>query len=169
MIFVFVKTYGKQSIWMIIALILCVTVADKIASGVLKETVCRLRPSQNPDLDGLIHLVNGYRSGLYGFASSHAANSFALAALSALFLRNKFFVCLVTIWAVINCYSRMYLGVHYPLDILAGAFIGTIISFLIYFIYKKIFKNFEPKEISNCIVLIPFGVWVLSVLMMMIM
>jgi len=168
LIFVFVKNYGKQSLWIIIALILCVTIADQIASGILKDTVQRLRPSRNPDLEGLVHLVKDYKGGKYGFASSHAANSFALATLSALFLRNRFFILLIMVWAVINSYSRIYLGVHYPLDILAGIFIGAGISFLLYFIYGKIFKKFQQKTISNKITLIPACTWGVTVLLLMI-
>ena len=167
-LFLLVKNYGKQSVWMILALILCVTIADQIASGILKEAVGRLRPSRNPDFEGLVHLVNNYTGGRYGFASSHAANSFALAVLSALFLRNKYFTSLVIVWAVINCYSRIYLGVHYPLDILAGAFIGTAASFLLYFIHGKIFKKFQLKPISTRMVLIPTCVWGITVLCFMI-
>ena len=91
----------------------------------------RLRPSNlsNP-LSELTHIVNGYRGGSYGFPSCHAANSFALAVFAATMLRQRSFTIFILLWAVINCYSRVYLGVHYPGDLLVGAIIGSLIGYL---------------------------------------
>ena len=107
-----------------------VGLADFIASGILKEWVARPRPTRVPELEGVLHLVNGYRSGQYGFVSSHAANTMACALLFSLIWRKKITTSLLMLWVAANCYSRMYLGVHYPLDILGGLMVGALTALL---------------------------------------
>ncbi len=118
---------------MIVVIALAVGAADFIASGILKDWVARPRPSRVPELEGVLHLVNGYRSGRYGFVSSHAANTMACALLFSLIWRNKIATCGLMLWVAANCYSRMYLGVHYPLDILGGLFVGVMVALLGYY------------------------------------
>ena len=113
---------------MIVVIALAVGAADFIASGILKEWVARPRPSRVPELAGVLHLVNGYKSGRYGFVSSHAANTMACALLFSLIWRNKITTCGLMLWVAANCYSRMYLGVHYPLDILGGLTVGALVA-----------------------------------------
>ncbi len=113
---------------MIVVIALAVGAADFIASGILKEWVARPRPSRVPELEGVLHLVNGYKSGRYGFVSSHAANTMACALLFSLIWRNKIATCGLMLWVAANCYSRMYLGVHYPLDILGGLTVGALVA-----------------------------------------
>ena len=109
---------------MIVVIAMAVGAADFIASGILKELVARPRPTRVPELEGVLHLVNNYRSGQYGFVSSHAANTMACALLFSLIWRKKITTSLLMLWVAANCYSRMYLGVHYPLDILGGLIVG---------------------------------------------
>ena len=109
-----------------------VGVSDFVSSGIIKPWVCRLRPTHEPELAGLIHLVNGYTGGLYGFVSSHAANTMACALLFALLYRNKYATVGLMLWVALNCYSRMYLGVHYPADIIGGLAIGALMATLTY-------------------------------------
>ena len=113
---------------MIVVIALAVGAADFIASGILKEWVARPRPTRVPELEGVLHLVNGYKSGRYGFVSSHAANTMACALLFSLIWRNKIATCGLMLWVAANCYSRMYLGVHYPLDILGGLTVGALVA-----------------------------------------
>ena len=113
---------------MIVAIGLAVGAADFIASGILKDWVARPRPSRVPELEGVLHLVNGYKSGRYGFVSSHAANTMAVALLFSLIWRNKIATCGLMLWVAANCYSRMYLGVHYPTDILGGLIVGSLVA-----------------------------------------
>ena len=126
--------------------------ADFITSGLMKKSICRLRPTHS-DLASLIHLVNGYKGGMYGFPSSHAANCWAVATSFIVIYRSLLpqvlasrsrivLPCLLVIcYALINCYSRMYLGVHYPLDILCGTVIGVLLGLG----FGTIFKIFLPK------------------------
>ena len=117
---------------MILVIAAAVGLADFIASGILKELVARPRPTRVPELEGVLHLVNGYRSGRFGFVSSHAANTMACALLFSLIWRNKIATCGLMLWVAMNCYSRMYLGVHYPLDIMGGLVVGSLVAVAAY-------------------------------------
>ena len=117
---------------MIVMIALAVGAADFIASGILKDLVARPRPTRVPELEGVLHLVNGYRSGQYGFVSSHAANTMACGLLFSLIWRNKIATVGLMLWVAMNCYSRMYLGVHYPSDILGGLMVGVLMAVVAY-------------------------------------
>ncbi len=122
---------------MIVVIALAVGAADFIASGILKDLVARPRPTRVPELEGVLHLVNGYKSGRYGFVSSHAANTMACALLFSLIWRNKIATCGLMLWVAANCYSRMYLGVHYPTDILGGLMVGTLTALVGYWVLRR--------------------------------
>jgi undecaprenyl-diphosphatase len=95
-------------------------------------------------------LVNNRKAGLYGFVSSHATNTVGFAILSSLIIRNKLYSISVLLWASIVCYSRIYLGVHFPLDIIGGALLGTIIAVFLYSVYSQTFlKKYKHIEIEN--------------------
>ena len=115
-------------VMMIVVIGLAVGAADFIASGILKDLVARPRPTRVLELEGVLHLVNDYRSGQYGFVSSHAANTMAVALLFSLIWRNKIATFGLMLWVAANCYSRMYLGVHYPTDILGGLIVGSLVA-----------------------------------------
>ena len=123
---------------MIIVIGLAVGAADFIASGILKDWVARPRPSRVPELEGVLHLVNGYKSGRYGFVSSHAANTMACGLLFSLIWRKKITTCCLMLWVAANCYSRMYLGVHYPLDILGGLIVGALVAWAAFVMLKSL-------------------------------
>lgn len=121
----------KAVLLMLVGFGIAVGLSDWTCSGILKPLVCRLRPTHEPALDPL-YLVNNYIGGNYGFCSSHAANTLSCALLFSLLFRNKIAsVCLMT-WVALNCYSRMYLGVHYPSDIIVGLLIGSLWAVLVY-------------------------------------
>ena len=122
---------------MIVVIGLAVGAADFIASGILKDWVARPRPSRVPELEGVLHLVNGYKSGQYGFVSSHAANTMVCALLFSMIWRNKIATVGLMLWVAANCYSRMYLGVHYPLDILGGLMVGCLVAMAAYVLLWK--------------------------------
>ena len=123
---------------MIIVIGLAVGAADFIASGILKDGVARPRPSRVPELEGVLHLVNGYKSGRYGFVSSHAANTMACGLLFSLIWRKKITTCGLMLWVAANCYSRMYLGVHYPLDILGGLIVGALVAWVAFVMLRSL-------------------------------
>lgn len=112
---------------------LAIFLADQTSASLLRPLFERMRPANpNNPLSELVHTVNDYRGGRYGFPSSHAANTFALAAITSLIFRRWKFAIIVYLWALIICYSRIYLGVHYPGDILGGLVIGTLFGCLCY-------------------------------------
>ncbi|MFN8356063.1 MAG: phosphatase PAP2 family protein [Spirosomataceae bacterium] len=118
----------KRTLFLIPLLVLAITLADQFSSALLKPLVARLRPCHDLSLQALVHLT-GDCGGQYGFASSHAANSFALAAMLYLLFRKRWrWTVYLFVWAIVVSYSRIYVGVHYPLDVIAGAGIGTLIS-----------------------------------------
>ena len=135
-----VKWLQRFPAWLVILLVLCLTVgaADFIASGILKDWVARPRPSRVPELEGVLHLVNGYKSGRYGFVSSHAANTMACGLLFSLIWRKKITTCGIMLWVAANCYSRMYLGVHYPLDILGGLIVGALVAWAAFVMLRSL-------------------------------
>lgn len=119
----------RQAIIMLVTVGLVITLSDQICATLIRPYVQRLRPSnlENP-LSVFVHIVDGHRGGSYGFPSCHAANSFALAVFMSLVLRSRRFVNAIMAWAIVNSYSRIYLGVHYPGDLLVGAAIGSMIA-----------------------------------------
>ena len=124
-------------------LALTVLVADQVSSGLIKHLVERLRPTHDPSLENAVHVINGYRGGLYGFVSSHAANFFAVSTLVALVMRHRVVTLGLFTWAVLQCYSRVYLGVHYPGDILGGIVVGVLAGLLVWFLMRWIERRWH--------------------------
>lgn len=154
-IFIIIKTKKQEAAWILLGMIITIVLADQISSSLLKELVGRLRPSHEPTLSGLVHLVDGYKGGQFGFVSSHAANSFAFALFSSLVFKNRIYALIIFLWAIVNAYSRIYLGVHYPGDIIGGMIVGFIAVWFVYAFLKKyqpiIFKSnkYKPKFIKR--------------------
>ena len=166
-LYLVIKHWKKEAIWVIMAIVLCIVISDQVASGVLKHMVKRLRPSHVQELKDLVHLVKGYSGGLYGFASSHAANAFGFAMLSSLLFKRKYYTYSIFAWAVITAYSRIYLGVHYPLDVIGGITIGVLAAFACYWMIVKFRPNLiEEKNdtIEKSILMVPILVMGLSFL-----
>ena len=129
----------RKGLLMVLGLAIVAGLSDYVASGIIKPFVCRLRPTHEPALEGLVHIVNGYTGGLYGFVSSHAANTFSVALLFALFWQQKnSHGWWLLVYAGLNCYSRMYLGVHYPGDILGGLLVGGAMALLVFWGYRLV-------------------------------
>ena len=133
----------RHALLTVAMLVLAFVLADQISSGLIKHLVERLRPSQDPSLDNMIHIVNNYRGGKFGFVSSHAANSFAAATLIALVMRHKAVTFSLFSWAVLQCYSRVYLGVHYPGDILGGMVVGILVGCLVWCLMRWLQRRFN--------------------------
>ena len=131
--------YGRRARLLIPLLALSVALADGISSRFFKPYFARLRPCHDPDLSATLNLVNGC-GGQFGFISSHAANSFALAVFVALVLPRRYRVAkwMLFIWASLVSYSRMYLAAHFPSDVLAGALLGSGLAWLCAWAYQRL-------------------------------
>ena len=137
------KHYGKRAWILILMAGLAVTISDLTVVHLFKNVLLRLRPCHEPSLAGIVHLVNDHCGGKYGFVSSHAANSFALATFLSLLLGKKirYFTLLIILWAVLLSYSRIYLGVHYPGDVIAGAIWGAGIGAAVFSVFSMLFRR----------------------------
>jgi undecaprenyl-diphosphatase len=145
--------YRRKFLVILIFIILAATLSDQ-SSVLIKNIVLRLRPCHQPSLEGIVHLVNGECGGLYGFVSSHATNSFDVALLSLLFIKKRWYTISIILWACVIGYSRIYLGVHYPGDVICGSILGAFIGWSMYQLYiltdKTILINkpyFNPTSI----------------------
>lgn len=150
LIFLIFRTKQVHSWGALLTLILVIAWADGITSHVMKPYFQRLRPTHEPAIQEQVYIVNDYRGGQYSFASGHAANSFGVACILWLLFRGIWtYVGFMFLWAALVSYSRIYLGVHYPLDILVGAGVGILGARLGYLFYRYIFeKNKIPLNLS---------------------
>ena len=138
-LYVMIRNYPPKVILTTLAAIgLLVLLCDQTASGLLKPLVGRLRPSNedNP-LSPMVHIVQGYRGGRYGFPSSHASNTWGISLFAIYLVRRRLLTCLLLAWTILTCYTRMYLGVHYFGDILVGSLIGIIYATVVYLLYRR--------------------------------
>ena len=135
------RKWGVRSLYVVAGIALCILLSDQISSSLLKPLVARLRPTHNPEIADLIHTVNGYRGGRYGFVSSHAANAAIFVTFTALVFRNRLYTILLSLWAFLTAYSRVYLGVHYVGDVLCGALIGVLVGMGVYFVLKPLLSK----------------------------
>lgn len=136
------NNYYTETLSIVLALVVAFVLADQISSGFFKPVFHRFRPTHDPAIMETVRVVNGYRGGLYGFVSSHAANSFAAVTFCILLFRNRLTGFLLVLWAVVNCYSRMYLGVHFPGDIICGMIVGILSGSVAYLFYVFMKRKF---------------------------
>jgi undecaprenyl-diphosphatase len=142
---IIIRKYRWQSVWILLAVIVLITMSDQIAN-LLKSGVKRFRPCKDPEIGYLVHLVNNYCRSSFGFVSGHAANSFALATFISLLFRKKWVTTGFVIWAILVSYSRIYLGVHYPGDVLGGALLGIILGWAVYFALQQLVLKSKAKK-----------------------
>jgi undecaprenyl-diphosphatase len=138
----------KVALSFLIAIALIIALSDMTCAKVIRPFAERLRPAniENP-ISHMVHIVENYRGGAYGFPSCHAANSFAFVTFLAMIIKNRLLLAFAFSWAVVNCYSRIYLGVHYTGDIIVGALVGSIIAWLVVTATRKIVtEKFEYNQ-----------------------
>lgn len=131
------KKKWRESILILLAIVLVVTFCDQFASHVCKPIFTRFRPTHHPDFMDQVKTVFDYRGGKYGFISSHAANAFGFATFMSLLFRYWLFTWTIFLWAALTAYTRVYLGVHFISDIVPGAIAGVFFGWLVYWLYVK--------------------------------
>ncbi len=142
-LFVMFRNYPRRAaVTCLVAIIAIIVLCDQTASGIIKPLAERLRPSNpaNP-ISPLVNIVKGYRGGPYGFPSSHAANSWGMAFFAMYLVRNAKLNTMLMLWAAVVSYSRIYMGVHYPGDIMVGISIGFVYATLCYAILLRADKQ----------------------------
>lgn len=133
------KIGGKQTLYLLLFIAVLIAFTDQ-TTNLFKSTFQRLRPCNNPEINTIIRVVQSRKS--YSFFSGHAANTMAVATFLFLVLKRHFkYLGLLFLWPLIFAYSRIYLGLHYPGDILTGYFFGALFGFLMF----KIYQNLKPK------------------------
>lgn len=130
---------------------LCILFADGFADGIIKPLAERWRPSNDPLVKYSVQVVDNLRMKDYSFCSAHAANTMSLAVFFSLLIRSRMVTVTLVVWSLVNCWTRLYLGVHYPLDVLTGIVLGCVVGFLVYLFYHRMYRRISPeiKYISN--------------------
>lgn len=142
------KKKWRESILILLAIVLVVTFCDQFASHVCKPIFTRFRPTHHPDFMDQVKTVFDYRGGKYGFISSHAANAFGFATFMSLLFRYRLFTWTIFLWATLTAYTRVYLGVHFISDIVPGAIVGVFFGWLVYWLYVKV-RSLVPGTSSK--------------------
>ena len=145
LVYFLVKNYRNWPL-LLVGTAVAVGLADYISVHAFKEVFMRLRPCHNPEIQDMVHLVKNHCGGKYGFVSSHAANTFALATYLSLIFRKKYMTVILFVYAAVVAYSRVYLGVHYPGDVTGGALLGMLLGYLTYLTVKKIEEKWIKSE-----------------------
>lgn len=146
LLWILLRQNWRHALLVLVMLALAVLVADQVSSGLIKHLVERLRPTHDPSLESMVHVINGYRGGMYGFVSSHAANFFAAATLLSFIMRHRWVTLSLFTWALLQCYSRVYLGVHYPGDIMGGIVVGLLSGWLVWRLMRWIQHRWRLPE-----------------------
>ncbi len=149
----------RQVVLILAAAGLCVLLAGTVDDTIVKPLVARWRPTHDPVIGSLVDVVDGYRGGNYGFFSAHAANTFSLAVFFSLLARNRWLTGFLVSWSLLNCWTRMYLGVHYPGDILAGLLWGGLVGYAVYRLYLLVA---QPVAYERRFCLVPVVVLTLT-------
>lgn len=154
----------KQTFFTLLGISLVILIADQVGASLIRPYVARLRPSNlENEISAMVHIVNNHRGGSYGFPSCHAANTFGLAFFFVLMFRNVRLSVFCLSWAFLTCYSRIYLGVHYPGDTLAGMLLGFVAALLVYLVLCRLTDMKAMRFVRLSGVCVPIAVGLLTV------
>lgn len=134
----------RQIMLVIGCALLCVVLADGLADFIVKPLVGRYRPSHNPLIKYTVDVVNDMRGTGFSFFSAHAANTFCIAVFFSMLIRSCRFTVALFLWSLVNCWTRLYLGLHYPSDIVVGLLWGAVVGVSVYFVYLKAYLHTHP-------------------------
>ncbi len=150
-LYIFFKNKKDTGTWLPIffAMTFVFLIGDLFSSTLIKPYVQRLRPTHYPGIEEHVRTLYNYAGKKYGFLSGHATNSFGFATFSSLLFRKKGYTWGIYIWAFLVCYSRVYLGVHFISDIMAGTILGLIIGFFVYKLYRLYRVEIQKNHLTN--------------------
>jgi undecaprenyl-diphosphatase len=120
---------------------LCVLFAGTVDDTIVKPLVARWRPTHDEQIGALVDVVDGYRGGRFGFFSAHACNTFSIAVFFSLLIRSRLLTVFLVGWSLVNCWTRLYLGVHFPGDILVGLLWGGIVGTVVYLLFRRVTRT----------------------------
>ncbi|MGC1244076.1 MAG: phosphatase PAP2 family protein [Chryseosolibacter sp.] len=147
LLYLIIRHFKKDTWMVLLAIAFTIVLADQITSSLMKPFFERLRPTHDPEIERLVHIVNHYRGGKYGFASSHAANTFGIATLMWLLFKNyRPWIGLLFLWALAVGFTRIYLGVHFPGDILVGDIVGFFSALASYFLFVLLKQYMDNRR-----------------------
>lgn len=141
------KTVAQISLVIGMAL-LAIVLSERMADLIVKPFVARLRPIHDTLMQDSVQVVNNYRAEGYSFFSAHASNTMTVAVFFSLLVKDRLFACTLIVWALVNCWTRLYLGVHYPSDIIVGVVWGCVSGLFAYTIYNKV-KDTRRLSVSD--------------------
>ena len=125
---------------------LCVLLAGTVDDMIVKPMVGRWRPTHDPEIGMMVDIVDGYRGGRFGFFSAHASNTFSIAVFFCWLVRSRLLSLALILWSFTNCWTRLYLGVHFPGDILVGLLWGGLVGSTVYFLYYRLSRNMTSRR-----------------------
>ena len=148
--FVLLKNYSYKVVFAILLAIgVVILFTDSFTAQIIRPWVCRLRPSNldNP-MSSMVHIVDGYRGGAYGFPSNHASNTWGLAFFITFLFRRYKLTFFFFLWALLVCYSRMYLGVHYFGDLLIGGLLALVGASTVFYVFRKVSGDTRLQKVK---------------------
>ena len=141
----------RQFCFAVLFLALAIFISDQLSSTVFKPVFQRWRPTRDPVYMYFVDVVHNYRGGMYGFFSAHASNTLSVAVFLACLIRNKALNVVIISWSLLNCYTRLYLGVHYLGDVLVGICFGLVIGLTLAYFYRKYIGVKDPLLKDNSV------------------
>lgn len=135
----------QKALLIVVCAGLCVFFAGSLNDMLMKPWMARWRPTHDAAIGYMVDVVNGYRGGRYGFFSSHAANTFSIAIFFALLVRSRALSVAMVLWSLTNCWTRMYLGVHFPGDILCGLLWGGLVGTAVWYLHQRLQRHLTPS------------------------
>jgi undecaprenyl-diphosphatase len=142
-VFLIAKKYKLNTFFILLFVALTVTLTDQTSVHLFKNVFLRLRPCHQPDIVEKLRMIKGC-GGQYGFVSSHAANSFGVVVFISLLLQKRWITGMMIAWGLLVIYSRVYLGVHFPFDVIGGSVVGAVIGLITVRLYFKVDKRWGP-------------------------
>jgi len=140
------KNKSREALWWLIGLFVLVLIGDLISTHLFKNILQRFRPSHEPSLYGIVQLVKGYAGDKFGFVSSHSTAVFAFAIYTSKLFKNSIYTVFIILWSLMIVYTRLYLGLHYPGDIIGGILLGLVLGYFMFRISRWWVYRLYPQK-----------------------